>query len=73
MSNFTAVLNNWWFEDDRLYGYVAADKECRFSDGTHIKTSRVLDGQCVGQHAIVETQNSKYKLGEPHHEYSSLS
>lgn len=70
--DFDAVLHDWilvalpgFDEVYVLMGVVAGDRKGRFADGRGIRTSVVLTpADRIGAGAIVQTQNTRYLLGE---------
>jgi len=48
-----------------LVGKITGDTKGRFTDGTVMHTSRITTSDPIREGAVVQTLNSKYKLGKP--------
>jgi hypothetical protein len=67
--DITATLDNWYLDPmfTLLWGFIRGDVRKRFSEGQHIHTSLLKitrsEAENLKEGDIVETQNSRYKLG----------
>lgn len=66
MPEYDAILEKWVFDGIHLHGEIREDAKKRFADGTGVRTSMVRSpNEEVKEGAVIETTNSKYKLGKP--------